>query len=253
MHSFRWLRPSLLAAAGVLALAAPAAAAELSAEQRSQIESVVRDYLVNNPEVLKEAIASLEQHQEAQQRAAVAETVREVTSGPIDGIVLGNPEGDVTLVEFFDYNCGYCKRAIGDIEALVEADPRIRFVIVDFPILRQESVDAALVSIAVGKQLQGEQYFRFHADLLRQSGVVGKEQALAAAKASGADMARLEKDITSDAVRQVLARTLQAGEKLGLSGTPSFVLGDGVLPGAVGLDTLKTVVASVRQCGKLDC
>lgn len=253
MRPFRWLRSSLLAAAGVLALAAPAVPAELSAEQRAQIEGVVRDYLVNNPEVLKEAIAALEKHQEDQQRAAVADTVREVTSGPIDGVVLGNPQGDVTLVEFFDYNCGYCKRALGDIEALVKADSHLRFVIVDFPILRQESVDAALVSVAAGKQLQGDKYFRFHADLLRQPGVVGREQALAAAKASGVDMARLEKDIASDGVRQVLARTLQAGEKLGISGTPSFVLGDGVLPGAVGIDTLKTVVASVRQCGKLDC
>lgn len=253
MRSFPWLRSSLLATVAVLGLTLPAVPAELSTEQRSQIEGVVRDYLVNNPEVLKEAITALEKHQEAEQQAAVADAVKEVTAGPIEELVLGNPDGDVTLVEFFDYNCGYCKRALGDIEALVKADSRLRFVIVDFPILRQESVEAALVSIAVGKQLEGEKYFRFHSDLLMQSGVVGKAQALAVAKAAGVDMARLEKDIASDAVRQVLARTMQAGEKLGLSGTPSFVAGDGVLPGAVGVDTLKTVVASVRQCGKLDC
>lgn len=253
MRSLPSLRSLLFAAAGVLALAAPAVTAELSSEQRSQIEGVVREYLVNNPQVLKEAIAALEKHQEDEQRASVADAVRELTSGPVDGIVLGNPEGDVTLVEFFDYNCGYCKRALGDIEALVKAEPRLRFVIVDFPILRQESVEAALVSIAAGRQLEGDKYFRFHSNLLLQPGVVGKEQALAAAKASGVDMARLEKDMASGDVRQVLARTMQAGEKLGISGTPSFVAGDGVLPGAVGVDTLKQVVASVRQCGKLDC
>ncbi|MBB3809347.1 DsbA family protein [Pseudochelatococcus contaminans] len=251
MRAFGWLRPALLA--GALALTTPAVAAEIPAEQRSQIEGVVRDYLVNNPEVLKEALAALEAHQETQERAAVAQAVKEMTAGDIPGIVVGNPDGDITLVEFFDYNCGYCKRALGDIEALVKADSRLRFVLVDFPILRQESVDAALVSIAASKQLQGDKLFRFHADLLSQQGVVGKPQALAAAKASGVDMAQLERDIASDAVRQVLAGTLETGEKLGISGTPSFVVGDGVLPGAVGVDTLKTVVASVRQCGKVTC
>ncbi|MGI6246368.1 MAG: DsbA family protein [Pseudochelatococcus sp.] len=255
MRALRRLCRSLLAAACVASFAASAPAAEMPQEQRAQIESVIRDYLVNNPQVLKDALAALEAHQEKEQRAVVAEAVRDVTADAAarDGIVLGNPEGDITLVEFFDYNCGFCKKALGDIEALVKADPRIRFVLHDFPILRSESADAALVSIAAGNQLSGDKYYRFHSDLLLSKGVVGKERALEVAKAAGADMKRLARDIESEAVRQKLARNMQAGERLSLTGTPSFIAGDSVIPGAVGLETLQTIVASVRQCGKVTC
>ncbi|MFT0891608.1 DsbA family protein [Pseudochelatococcus sp. G4_1912] len=250
------LRSTFLAVVGLALVAGtPVVAAEVTAEQRSQIESVVHDYLLNNPQVLKEALAKLEKHQEDEQRAIVAKAVRSITENvnPGDGIVVGNPNADVTLVEFFDYNCGYCKKALGDIEALVKADPRIRVVVRDFPILRPESAQAALVSIAVGQQLSGEKYFRFHSDLLLSKGVVGKERALEVAKAAGVDMDRLQKDMESDAVKQVLTRTMQAGEQLSLTGTPSFAMGDSVIPGAIGIDTLQTVIASVRKCGKVDC
>ncbi|MFC0220761.1 DsbA family protein [Pseudochelatococcus lubricantis] len=256
MRAFRRLRRSLLVATCIASLSGGAVlAAEVTAEQRAQIESVIHDYLLNNPQVLKEALAALESHQEREQRAAVATAVRSVTGemGAADGIVLGNPKGDITVVEFFDYNCGFCKKALGDIEALTKADPRLRLVIRDFPILRPESADAALVSIAVGKQLSGEKYFRFHSDLLMSRGVVGKERALEVAKAAGVDMKQLEADIESEAVRQALTRNMQAGEQLSLTGTPSFVAGDGVVPGAVGIETLQTIIASVRQCGKIDC
>lgn len=231
------------------------AAAELSADQRTQIEGVIHDYLMNNPQALKEALSRLEKHQQEEQRTVIAKAVRSVTESisPEDGIIIGNPNADVTLVEFFDYNCGYCKKALGDIEALVKADPRIRFVIRDLPILRPESAQAALVSIAVGQQLSGEKYYRFHSDLLLSKGIVGKERALEVAKAAGVDMDRLQKDMQSDAVRQTLSRTMQAAEQLSITGTPSFALGDGVVPGAIGLETLQTLVGSVRQCGKLEC
>ena len=253
------LKPLLraLVAATLLVIAAPLpASAQMTPAQRGEIEAVVKDYLLKNPEVLRDAFVELERRQKAEEEEARIKAVTDL-SGLIFNApkqaVLGNPNGKVTLVEFFDYNCGYCKRALDDITSLVKEDKDLRFVLKDFPVLGPGSVEAAEVAIAMLNQANGDKYWQFHAKLLGSRGQVGKAQALAVAKEVGADMARLEKDIVTPQTRAVLQDVMKIADKLQLTGTPTFVLADEVIVGAVGRDQLKARIANVRKCGKTAC
>ena len=253
------LKPLLRAfvAATLLAIAAPLpASAQMTPAQRGEIEAVVKDYLLKNPEVLRDAFVELERRQKAEEEEARIKAITDL-SGLIFNApkqaVLGNPNGKVTLVEFFDYNCGYCKRALDDITSLVKEDKDLRFVLKDFPVLGPGSVEAAEVAIAMLNQANGDKYWQFHAKLLGSRGQVGKAQALAVAKEVGADMARLEKDIVTPQTRAVLQDVMKIADKLQLTGTPTFVLADEVIVGAVGRDQLKARIANVRKCGKTAC
>lgn len=253
------LKPLLraLVAATLLVIAAPLpASAQMTPAQRGEIEAVVKDYLLKNPEVLRDAFVELERRQKAEEEEARIKAITDL-SGLIFNApkqaVLGNPNGKVTLVEFFDYNCGYCKRALDDITSLVKEDKDLRFVLKDFPVLGPGSVEAAEVAIAMLNQANGDKYWQFHAKLLGSRGQVGKAQALAVAKEVGADMARLEKDIVTPQTRAVLQDVMKIADKLQLTGTPTFVLADEVIVGAVGRDQLKARIANVRKCGKTAC
>lgn len=242
----------------VLAANRPSAAADetFSATQRSAIESIVRDYLLRNPELMQEVLAELEKRQSAAEaakaKAAVKNNATALFNSPRQ-IVLGNPQGDVTLVEFFDYNCGFCKRALGDLVNLIQEDPKLRVVLKDFPVLGQGSVEAAQVAIAA--QLQSKdpkKYFDFHQKLLLHRGQADKARALAIAKEVGYDVARIERDMNSVGVRDAIAEDMRLAEALGLNGTPSYVVGDEVVIGAVGHDALKQKV-SWSRCGQVSC
>jgi len=168
-------------------------------------------------------------------------------------VTVGNAQGDVTLVEFFDYNCGYCKRALDDMLTLMKDDPKLKVVLKEFPVLGPGSIEAARVAIAVRMQDKtGKKYLEFHQRLLTGRGQVDKARAMAAAKESGLDMVRLEKDMASDEARATLAENMKLAEALGLNGTPSYVVGSDVVIGAVGLDALKQKVNTAR-CGKATC
>lgn len=249
-----------LALIGAMAVAPVAMAqdAAFTDQQKQAIGEIVRDYLLKNPEVLTEVIAELEKRQVEAQRAAQAgalqdTTTREALLNAPHSYVAGNPSGDVTLVEFFDYNCGYCKRALADVQNLVKGDPKLRVVLKDFPVLGPDSVEASQVALAARKQLQGDKLFDFHMKVMETRGRVNGERALAVAKDMGLDIAKLRKDMESPDVRSALQENMGLGDKLGLSGTPAFIVGDAVIAGAVGLEPLKQVVASVRQCGKASC
>jgi protein-disulfide isomerase len=162
--------------------------------------------------------------------------------------VVGNPDGDVTLVEFFDYNCGYCKRALPDLMGLMKDDPKLRVVLKEFPVLGPGSVEAAQVAVAVRMQDKGgKKYLDFHQRLLGGRGQADKAKALAAAKDAGLDMARLEKDMASDEVRANIDENFKLAEALGLNGTPSYVIGREVVVGAVGAAALKEKVEEARK------
>lgn len=247
-----------VAVMGALAIGSSAMAqpTEFTNQQRQAIGEIVKDYLLKNPEVLTEVIAELERRQTEAQQAAQASALKESSQALLNAshsFVVGNPMGDVTLVEFFDYNCGYCKRALGDLRTLLKNDPKLRVVLKDFPVLGPDSVEASRVSLAAKNQLQGEKLFDFHLKLMDSKGRVNGERAMAVAKDMGLDMARLQKDLESVEIRSALQENMGLGDKLGLTGTPAFIIGDTVIPGAVGLDPLKQVVASVRQCGKAAC
>jgi len=245
------------AAAVLLALGVAAAPAQsVSEAQRGEFEKIIRNYLINNPEVLQEAIAELEKRQakaEAEKhKVAVKDNADALFNSPRH-VVVGNPKGDVTFVEFFDYNCGYCKRALEDMNALMKADPKLRVVLKEFPVLGPASMDAARVGVAVRMQDKtGKKYLEFHQKLLNSRGQADKARALAAAKEAGFDVARIEKDMASDEVRTQLEESMKLAEALGLNGTPSYVVGPEVVVGAVGLKTLKERVNNAR-CGQATC
>ena len=242
---------------GTLAVGpAMAQSAAFSEQQRQAIGEIVKDYLLKNPEVLTEVIAELEKRQAEAQRVAQAGALKETRQTLLNAphsFVVGNPSGDVTLVEFFDYNCGYCKQALADMRMLLKADPNLRVVLKDFPVLGPDSVEASRVALAAGKQLQGERLFDYHVKLMDNRGRVNGERALSVAKDLGLDMARLQKDMQGQDVQAALQENMGLADKLSLSGTPAFIIGDQVIPGAVGLAPLKQVVANVRQCGKASC
>src|SRR3954462_9594678 len=172
---------------------------QIPAAQRTQIEHVVRDYLLSHPEVLQEAMMELEKRQsiaEAEKhQAAVKDNAKALFSSPRQ-VVLGNPQGNVTMVEFFDYNCGYCKRAMGDMLTLLKSDPNLRVVLKEFPVLGPGSVEAAKVAVAVRMQdKSGKKYLDFHQKLLGARGQADQAHSLAVAKEVGLDMTRLEKDM----------------------------------------------------------
>lgn len=255
MPSLRLLVPALLALA--LCGAPPAASAQsFSDVQRGDIETIVRNYLLAHPEVLEEAMTELSKRQTAAEaekhEAGVAKNAETIFNSP-RGVMLGNREGDVTFVEFFDYNCGYCKRAMNDMLDLMKADPKLKVVLKEFPVLSQGSVEAAQVAVAVRMQdSSGKKYLDFHQRLLGGRGPADKARAIAAAKEAGLDIGRLEKDIASPEVRATIEENFKLAEAMGMNGTPSYVIGKQVVIGAVGLDNLKEKIG-IARCGKATC
>jgi protein-disulfide isomerase len=255
MPSFRLLAPALFALA--LCSAPPAASAQsFSDTQRGDIETIVKNYLISHPEVLEEAMAELNKRQAAadaeKHEASVAENASTIFNSP-RGVMLGNKDGDVTFVEFFDYNCGYCKRAMADMLDLMKSDPKLKVVLKEFPVLSPGSVEAAQVAVAVRMQdPSGKKYLDFHQKLLGGRGPADKAHALAAAKEAGLDMAKLEKDLASPEVKATIEENFKLAEAMGMNGTPSYVIGKQVVVGAIGLDGLREKIGLAR-CGKATC
>src|SRR6202012_2998056 len=192
MTPFRLFAPALLAIA-IGAMPVPASAQSFSDTQKSDIEAIIKNYLVSHPEVLEEAMTELSKRQAAEDdkkhEASVAENADTIYNSP-HGVVLGNKNGDVPFVEFFDYNCGYCKRAMGDMLDLLKNDPKLKVVLKEFPVLSPGSVEAAQVAVAVRMQdPTGKKYLDFHQKLLGGHGPADRAHALAAAKDAGLDMA----------------------------------------------------------------
>ena len=242
----------LIAAAIFLAPAAvPAQAQTFSSDQRHEIENIVKGYFLEHPELLQDIMAELEKRQQAAEvekhRAAVAEYNATLFRSPHQ-VVLGNPQGNVTMVEFFDYNCGYCKRALSDMLDLLKTNPNLKFVLKEFPVLGEGSVEAAHVAVAARMQdVTGKKYIEFHQKLLGGHGPADKARALAVAKEVGFDMARIEKDMGSDEVKKTIDESMRLADALGISGTPSYVVGDEVVVGAVGIDALREKVAAEHK------
>jgi protein-disulfide isomerase len=263
--------------AGLIALAPrPASAQDLHGE----IETIVKDYLaahpdevgeivkgyfLKHPEALAQVLAEILKHRSAanagaaspgtavkaagDRSAAIAGNAATLFSSPHQ-VTLGNPDGDVTLVEFFDYSCGYCKRALPDLLALLKDDPKLKIVLKELPILGPGSLDAARVAVAVRMQDPGGQkYIAFHQEMLGNPGPASREKALAAAKDQGLDMARLEQDSASDEVNATLKEDIQLASAVGITGTPGYVIGKDVIPGAVGIAALKRQIDTSRGMG----
>jgi protein-disulfide isomerase len=239
--------PALLAslAAAATLFAAPAFAQQqnFSDDQRHQIEGIIKDYLLAHPEVLQDAMNALDKRQQEadaeKARTSIKDNNATLFNSPHQ-VVLGNPQGTTTMVEFFDYNCGYCKKALPDMLTLLKNDPNIKFVLKEFPVLGEGSVEAARVAVAARMQdPTGKKYIEFHQKLLGGRGPADKARALAVAKEVGFDMARLEKDMASDEVKTTIDEDMKLADAIGVNGTPSYVINGELVVGAVGLDALK--------------
>lgn len=217
---------------------------------RKEVELIVRDYLLNNPEILLEVQQALETRQKEEQRISQLEVIKqakdEIFSAAHDGVV-GNPDGKITIVEFYDYNCGYCKRALEDMHALTAQDPDLRFVLKEFPILGPDSQKAHVVSQAFLK-LMPEKYGEFHDQLLSGQGRAGEASAIKLAVSLGADETRLREAMQDPAINEAFARTYDLANKLAITGTPSYVVGNEVVFGALGKEVLAEKIAAAKAC-----
>ncbi len=251
--------PILGAAALALALSFPAGAQQpqpFTPEQRGAIEALVRDILVKNPDIIQEALVELEKRQQQAQidsQRQVLVTERASIFDSPNASIAGNPQGDVAIVEFFDYNCGFCKRALNDMQELIKLDPKLKIVLRDFPVLGPESVEASRVAVAAKSQLRPDRYWAFHVALMSSRGRVNGQRALEVAREHGANVDQLRRDMESPQTRQIIEETVVLGDRLGLTGTPAYVLADEIVFGAVGVEQLKSRIDNVRKCGKTAC
>jgi protein-disulfide isomerase len=223
--------------------------------QRRELEALIKDYLVNNPEVMMEIQTALEAKMEKVQsekmQAAIKENAKDLfksASAP----VVGNANGDITIVEFFDYNCGYCKKAFSDVAQVVEKDKKVRVVMKEFPILSKGSEEAAKVALASRMQ---NKYWEVHRGLLEMQGQANEASALKVAEKAGLDMAKLKRDMASADVKKEIDDVRKLAQKMGVQGTPNFMVGDRVIAGAPEnlAELLMKNVAELRQNGCSVC
>ena len=243
-----------LAATSALFLA-PAPASALEEGDRAKIETIIREYLLANPELMLEVQKALEEKQELARAEAQQRTLVEmkdlIYSGSND-IVIGPEDARITIVEFYDYNCGFCRRALADMDQFLNSDSDVRFILKEFPVLGQESLAAHRVGLAFNR-LMPQKAADFHRTLLNREGRKDGNVALQLAVELGADEAAMRSEMEKDDLLEPLRENYRIADGLGITGTPSYVIGDEVVFGAVGFDQLNVRVANLRECGKATC
>ncbi len=235
-----WLCICLLFAAG---FSGPATTQAQTVENRSEIETIIREYLLANPQLLAEMQIALEQKQkqeaDARQKDFIANN-HDLLVNSEHQIEFGDADAPVTIVEFFDYNCHFCQRAMADMQDLLRDNKDVRFVLREFPVLGEQSIEASRVSLAFSRLLPGK-YGEFHLKLLGLEGVKNGERAIAVAKEFGVDEAQLRLEMEKPDIVEAIGNVYQIADPLGITGTPSYVIGDEVVFGAVGYDRLSEI------------
>ncbi|GGB29328.1 Protein-disulfide isomerase [Tranquillimonas rosea] len=235
---------SMIVVALSLALPLQAAAEGLSEDR---VRELVLETIRENPDIVMEAVAILDSRQAEAQAASQAEVLdeeRETLERDPNAPVLGNPEGDVTVVEFFDYNCPYCRRAKPEIEALLAADPNVRLVYREWPILGEGSVFAARAALAAREQ---GLYEDFHWAMMGMNGRAEESAVLRIAEEIGLDIVQLRRDMEAQEIDAHIQTSMRLARALGITGTPSFVIGDALVPGVVDVERLQTLVSDARE------
>lgn len=244
----------LVLALPLLALAlVPASAAEFNDAQKAEIQAIVKDYLVKNPEILRDMAQALQEADrvaEDKQRGETLTAHKDAMFNDAGDFVAGNPKGKVTLVEFFDYNCGYCKKSFPAVLSLAEKDKDLRIVLKELPIFGGDSDYAAKAAVAA--HMQGK-YWELHQALFKHEGKVTAEVVDAAAKDAGMDVAKMKADMAGEAVQAKLAKNEELARAMAFTGTPAFVVDDVVIPGAVPLEALEQTLKDVRDRGCKYC
>lgn len=247
------LTVSAVAIAASLAFVQPAAA--LDDQQKKEFGEFIKEYLVEHPEVLLDAQAALEKKQDAARLAQSSQAVtqnKDAIFNSKNDISIGNPKGDITVVEFFDYNCTYCRHALGDMETLLKQDTNVRFVLKEFPILGPDSVAASRVSDAFRK-LAPEKYAAFHRALLGSDGRASEDSAIEVASSLGVKEAAIRAEMAKSPNTDSVKATYQLATDLNVTGTPAYIIGNETISGAIGLEAIQQKIANVRSCGKTTC
>ena len=231
----------LIAICLVLTTMVPSLArADLDATDRATLNSIIENFIRNNPEIVRDTLIALAAREEAERKQTGLSKVRDDRGDP----VMGNANGTITLYEFSDYNCGYCKRVFEPIQQLVRDNPDVRLVIKEFPILSQSSLVAAKAAIAA--EMQGK-FGDYHIAMMTYRGQITDAVVMRMASQARVDIEQLKSDMESPKTMAIIQRTREAAAALEINGTPGLVVGDTVVPGAIGLDELIKLIAEERN------
>lgn len=243
---------SLLFTTAIAAMMLAPSAYAADALTKSDVEGIIKEYLSNNPEVITDALnkAQAKQAAEAQIKAqsAIKDRAKDIFE---DGKspVAGNPKGDVTLVEFFDYHCGYCKKMLPAMAQMIQDDKKLRVVFKEYPILSPDSQLAAKAALAVYR-IKPDKYFDYHTALMNFAGKFEESVVIDEAKKLGIDEAKLKKEMEGSAVADIIKTTAELAGSLNIRGTPGFIVGNTIVPGATSVEELKKMVEEARKAKK---
>lgn len=227
----------------------------LDAAQKTEFEALIRSYILENPEILLEAQQALEAKRALQAKARAKKALKEqhdVIFASKHQFEIGNPDADITVVEFFDYNCAFCRRAMDDMNVLLKGDKNLKFVLKELPILSEASATAHQISVAVGRTAP-EKYGEFHRKLLSGNGLKDGTRALKLAESMGLDIKKIFEVSKQPDVAAAFREVNALASNLGINGTPSYVIGDEVVFGALGYKVLQEKIENVRKCGSTTC
>ena len=239
----------LIAAITLFSVAGTSAEESMSDTRKKEVEAVLQEYILKNPEVLMRAIQTYQVQKQAAKRKRAKDNLTsltaELTLNPASPVI-GNPDGDVTIVEFFDYRCGYCKRVFPTIQALLKEDGNIRYVLKEFPILGPDSLVASQAALAVWNTTP-EKYMPFHSALMTSRGSLNAAKIFSVAGDLGLDTDAIRKNMKNAPVSDEINKNMELSESLGITGTPAFIIGDQLAPGAISMDELKRMIAQARK------
>lgn len=217
---------------------------------KDQINKMVKEYIQNNPETILDSIESYGRVQKEEQVAKQQNVIKDNLGWMVDNDqlpVAGNPDGDVTIIEFFDYNCGYCKKALDDVLTIIEEDKKIRFILIDTPILGRTSEVAARWSLAAKNQ---DAYLEYHIGLMKHRGPLSEMSLETVAKKVGLDIQKLREDANSDEIAKLVKEKAKKVAEIGITGTPAFIIDGKLYGGYIGLDMMRDAVQTAREEAK---
>ncbi|MAZ75967.1 MAG: thioredoxin [Micavibrio sp.] len=236
-----------LSAIALLNFSTPSQAQSFNEEQKAELQKMFNEYLMNNGELILESVTNFQNKQLAEQQKETNEKaagfmadIKKDSSLPMTG----NKDGDITVVEFFDYNCGYCRKALTEINKLLEADKNVKIVFIDMPILGPQSQVAAQWSLAAEKQ---GKYFEYHKEIMNLNGPKNAENLKKIAKKIGLNVKQLEKDKDSDDVKNMISANLEKARNLNIQGTPAFIIENKVARGYISADQMQKMIADIRK------
>ncbi len=233
----------------LFALIAPVQAQGLSDAQKKDVEALIGDYLRAHPEIILESVRAMQEREKTAQiklqQDSLVSRRQEIEKDPASPVI-GNPNGTVTVTEFFDYRCGYCKAVFPNVQQLLKDDPNVRYVMKELPILSPESHIAAKLALAVWKN-EPKRYQELHTRLMSAQGDFSEKRIFAIAKEAGVDVERAKRGMDAPEIEQALNANMELAQALGITGTPGFVVGKQLAPGAIDYDTLKRFVAEARK------